>query len=183
MWSASGVETTSGGDFIEHHIVVDNARQQMYWSRESSTKSITSFPTVTTITNFTSSREFVLTEAGKKCAIYGPDQFYRLSFGGDAAGMTSGTSISEQGVYGFHGYPMDNGVTWTTQETKAGTFCLPLSRVTPSSSLQWTDAKELNVIPTGQFDMPEVCSKANTKLDKILLESGGNSIPGCGFVV
>ena len=53
----------SGGDFIDHYIVVDNVNQQMYWSRESSTKSITSFLTVTTITfgtlNFTSSREYM----------------------------------------------------------------------------------------------------------------------------
>jgi hypothetical protein len=183
MWSAKGVETTSKGDFIQHYIVVDNIQQQMYWSRETSTKNIQSFPTVTTITNFTSSREYVLTEGERKCAIYGPDQFYRLSFGGAPRGMTGGIMISDDQIYGFHGYPIDNGITWTAKRTKDGKFCLPLSRVTPSSSLQWNEAKQLDVIPSGQFSMPSICNQVDSKLDQILFKNGGKSIPGCGSIV
>jgi hypothetical protein len=199
LWSAHGIETTSHGDFLEHYIVVDNVQQQIYWSRESTGQNIQSFPTVTTITNFTSSREYVLTDGGTKCAIYGPDQFYRLSFGGAAFGMTGGTEIIAKGnsksndpqsVYGFSGFPLANGITWTAQvmaqvtATEAGPFCLPLSRVTPSSSLQWIDAKQLEVIPSGQFTMPSVCNKVEVKLDQMLVKNGGRnkSIPGCGYI-
>jgi hypothetical protein len=103
LWTARGVETTSTGGFLQHVLAVDNVQQQVYWSRQSSDPGVASFPSVTTITNFTSGREYVVTENGGKCAIYGPDQFYRLSFGGAAMGMTGGTGIGK-GVYGFHGW-------------------------------------------------------------------------------
>jgi hypothetical protein len=179
-WSAKGVETTSNGDFIQHYIVVDNIQQQMFWSRKSSNPTVLSFPSVTTITNFTSGREYVLTESGNKCAIYGPDAFYRLSFGGPSTGMTGGVQIRGGGgdgagsVYGFHGYPINNGITWTTMTTKEN-YCLPLSRVTPSSSLQWIESTTLNAIPTGQFDEPSVCKSLSKQLT-------AGRIKGCGFV-
>ena len=192
QWSAQGIETLANGQFLNHHIVVDAVHQQMYYSREqsmSSSATSSSFPIVTTISNYTSGREYVLTENGKKCAIYGPDKWYPLNFGGVANGMSGGVEIATN-VFGFQGAAiaggMKNGISWTVRFDKATNTCLPLSRVTPSSSLQWTTSQTLAVIPKNQFAMPAVCAKATATLNKLLRQKGvgvGGKIPGCGFVV
>ena len=193
QWSAQGIETLANGQFLQHHIVVDAVNHQMYYSREqfmsSSSAASSSFPIVTTISNYTSGREYVLTENGQKCAIYGPDKWYPLSFGGVTNGMSGGIEIATN-VFGFHGTTiaggMKNGISWTVRWDKETNVCLPLSRVTPSSSLQWTTSQTLAVIPKNQFAMPAVCAKATATLNKLLRQKGvgvGGKIPGCGFVV
>ena len=202
-WSAQGLETMADGAFVSHHIVVDSVAQQMYWSRKKSRSnngdggdgvqgavSSLSADSVTTITNFTSGREYVLSAGGTACAVYGPDQFYRFSFGGPAHGMTFGESINgDLGVWGFQGSPIANGISWTTKEVTAaagrdGTFCLPLGRVTPSSALQWTKSEAIDTIPAGLFGEPAVCKKAKAKAEAMAGRSGGGGrIPGCGPVI
>ena len=189
-WSARGVETTADGAFVFHHLVVDSITQQMYWSRNKSIGSaardgnalsaVGPADTVTTITNFTAGREYVLSAGGSACAIYGPDAFYKFDFGGPAKGMSFGESIDvAHGTWGFRGAPHANGVTWIAREDPNGgaKHCLPLSRVTPSSSLQWVESVALDTIPASQFSVPAVCGKARAKVE------GMRGIPGCGPVV
>jgi hypothetical protein len=99
-------------------------------------------------------------------------------------GMSGGIEIATN-VFGFQGTTiaggMKNGISWTVRWDNATNVCLPLSRVTPSSSLQWTTSQTLAVIPKNQFAMPAVCAKATATLNKLLRQGG--KFPGCGFVV
>jgi hypothetical protein len=56
---------------------------------------------------------------------------------------SSSSSTSNKGndddeyAYSFEGYPIKNGIKWSAKKMKKSNYCLPLSHVTPSSSLQW----------------------------------------------
>ncbi len=148
VWTAEGVEITESGSFVSHKIVVDQVAKESYWQRVSSDPAI---PSLTTITNYTSLLEYVIT-GPKACDVYGPDPMYAIGFG-VGFGMGPAASIGSGGLWGFEGNRLSHAA-WVVRQD--GAHCLPVSRKVGGSTIQLI-SKALIIPPAGIFDKPSFC--------------------------